>query len=89
MNVKGNNLNKPHNSVITYILCYAQFYMRINLTKQELTGKWFLKKCFFGYYIMVEIKITNPAPLCDQPRELIVYKKAKPQHIIELGIKCA
>jgi hypothetical protein len=23
MIVKGNNLNKPHNSVITYILCYV------------------------------------------------------------------
>jgi hypothetical protein len=22
---KSNNLNKPHNSVITYILCYAPF----------------------------------------------------------------
>jgi len=25
---KGNNLNKPHNSVITYILCYVQYSMR-------------------------------------------------------------
>ena len=24
MIVKGNNLNKPYNSVITYILCYTQ-----------------------------------------------------------------
>jgi hypothetical protein len=23
MILKGNNLNKPHNSVITYILCYV------------------------------------------------------------------
>ena len=24
---KGSNLNKPHNSVITYILCYGQYIM--------------------------------------------------------------
>lgn len=57
--------------------------------KEELTGKWFLKKGFFGYSIMVQIKITNPAPLCDQPREELIFKKAKPQHILELGINCA
>lgn len=57
--------------------------------KEELTGKWFLKKNFFGYAIMVQVKIINPAPLCDQARELIFFKKAKPQHIIELGINCA
>ena len=25
MIVKGNNLNKPHNTVITYILCYVLY----------------------------------------------------------------
>jgi hypothetical protein len=56
--------------------------------KEELTGKWFLKSGFFGYSVMVEVIITNKTPLCDQPSETILYKKAKPQHIVELGIGC-
>jgi hypothetical protein len=29
MIVKGNNLNKTHNSVITYILCYTQLLIKL------------------------------------------------------------
>lgn len=35
---KGNNLNKPHNSVITYILCYGQFFMRKEDFKKALNN---------------------------------------------------
>ena len=37
MIVKGNNLNKPHNSVITYILCYVQYKIIMRqLTKYDI-----------------------------------------------------
>ena len=29
MIVNGNNLNKPYNSVITYILCYKQLLIKL------------------------------------------------------------
>ena len=32
MIIKGSNLNKPHNSVITYILCYGQYIMSTKIT---------------------------------------------------------
>ena len=52
MTLKSSNLNKPHSSVITYILCYAQFFM-----KEELTGKWFLKKGFFEFNFSLILKV--------------------------------
>ena len=29
MIVKGNNLNRPYNSVITYIVCYTQLLIKL------------------------------------------------------------
>lgn len=34
---KGNSLNKQHNSVITYILCYVQLFMEIIKEFENLT----------------------------------------------------
>ena len=36
---KGNNLNKPHNSVITYILRYTQYSLLTKKYKYETTNK--------------------------------------------------
>ena len=57
--------------------------------KESLTGKWFIKKRWFGCRVMVQIMITIDAPLVDQPGEQLLYRKAKPADIIELGIPCA
>ena len=44
MIIKGNNLNKPHNSVITYILCYV--YVKFNIMEEEDTIVTILKVIF-------------------------------------------
>ena len=54
---KGNNLNKPHNSVITYILCYVLVLMHHN-------GKYIKTKRILGgffkiEYLYINIKKTN------------------------------
>lgn len=44
---KGSNLNKPHNSVITYILCYVQFFMG-KKNKLICIGYTGLMKCYLN-----------------------------------------
>ena len=43
MIIKGSNLNKPHNSVITYILCYGQYIMK-GLVRQFENSNYNLRK---------------------------------------------
>jgi hypothetical protein len=53
-----------------------------------LTGKWYLKRKWFGYVVMVELEITN---ICEDDftsdPTYYRYEKAKTEDLIELGIK--
>lgn len=51
----------------------------------DLTGKWFIKRTLFGFYIMVQIKFKNNKYF-PEPIETTKYVKASRADLIELGI---
>ena len=66
------------------------------MEQRQLTGKWYLKKYFWGKYkVMVEVKSSK----WDDPSygngggsyspEIIFYEDARESDLIELGINCA
>lgn len=70
-------------------------YFKI-MEQRQLTGKWYLKKTFWGNYkVMVEIKSSK----WDDPSygngggsyspKRIFYEDARESDLIELGINCA
>jgi hypothetical protein len=60
------------------------------MDNRRLTGKWYLKKKFFGFDVMVE---TIQTTTCDfdfsTSPEFTRWEKAKQSDFIELGINCA
>lgn len=56
---------------------------------RELTNNWYLKKVFFNYIIMVEIKYTTTCPydLSESPI-FTKYQKATKEDLIKLKINC-
>jgi len=66
------------------------------MKQRQLTGKWYLKKTFWGKYkLMVEVKSNkwdDPSygngGGCYSP-ERIFYEDARESDLIELGINCA
>ena len=54
---------------------------------RKLTGRWYLKKKLFGYYIMVEtIQTTTCISDFSVSPEFIRWEKAKDRDFIDLGI---
>ena len=45
---KGSNLNKLHNSVITYILCYVQFFIMEKKNRLISIGYNGIMKCYLN-----------------------------------------
>ena len=60
------------------------------MNSRRLTGKWYLKKKFFGFDVMVE---TIQTTTCDfdftTSPEFIRWEKAKGTDLAELDINCA
>lgn len=60
------------------------------MNSRRLTGKWYLKKKFFGFVVMVEtIQTTTSKFDFSTSPEFIRWEKAKEIDFIELGINCA
>jgi hypothetical protein len=57
--------------------------------ERRLTGKYRLRKKLFGYKVMVEAYITVCDFAGDQSPDRKVWKKAKVEDLIELGLNCA
>ena len=70
------------------MLLYYTCIMKTQFEIRELTGKWFLKKRFFGGYdvfVEVEIRRQDPHDLTWDP-EFVSWQKARGRDFIELGI---
>lgn len=57
---------------------------------RNLTGNWYLKKRFWGgYKVMVQYKDSSTCSVTfDEGPEYTTYDEARPEEIVELGIKC-
>ncbi len=54
---------------------------------KKLTGRWYIKKSFFGFIIMVEtIQTTICVSDFSKSPEFIKWEKAKENDLIQLGI---
>lgn len=59
------------------------------MINRKLTGKWYLKKFFFSYKVMVEVEGTTTCPhTFDESPVWKGYQKARTEDLIELGINC-
>ena len=57
--------------------------------RRRLTGKYRLRKQLFGYKVMVEVYETVCDFVGDESPDIKVWKKARVEDLIELGINCA
>ncbi len=57
--------------------------------RRRLTGKYRLRKQLFGYKVMVEVYKTVCDFVGDESHDIKVWKKARVEDLIELGINCA
>lgn len=53
---------------------------------QKLTGRWYLKKGFFGYQIYVEVEFPLVDNEFNQGPTVKRFIKASPENILELKI---
>ena len=56
---------------------------------RRLTGKYRIRKTIFGWKIMVECYQTVCDFVGDESLDIKVWKKARTEDLIELGINCA
>jgi len=78
------NICKPLHSVsCIYAVRHSLFYMR------RLTGKYRIRKTLFGWQIKVEVYKTVCDFVGDESPDIKVWRKAKVEDLIELGINCA
>lgn len=56
---------------------------------RKLTGKFRIRKTFFGWKIMVECYETVCHFVGDESPDQLVWRKATIENLIELGINCA
>jgi hypothetical protein len=60
------------------------------MDSRKLTGKWYLKKKFFSFYVMVEtIQTTTCEFDFSTSPKFTRWEKAQKSDFIELGINCA
>jgi hypothetical protein len=62
---------------------HSLFYMR------RLTGKYRIRKVLFGWQIKVEVYKTVCDFVGDESPDIKVWRKARVEDLIELGINCA
>ena len=56
---------------------------------RRLTGKFRMRKKLFGYEVMVEVYKTVCDFTGDESPDIKVWKKARVEDMIELGVNCA
>jgi len=76
------NINN-YNSFKSLIFVKHSFIMR------RLTGKYRIRKTLFGWQIKVEVYKTVCDFVGDESPDIKVWRKARVEDLIELGINCA
>jgi len=59
------------------------------INSRRLTGKFRLRKKLFGFNVMVQVYLTFCDFAGDESPDRKVWKKARVEDMIELGINCA
>lgn len=80
------NIYKP----LRGVSCIYAVRHSLIIMSRRLTGKWYLKKKLFGFFVMVE---TIQTTICEfdfsTSPEFTRWEKAKESDFVELGINCA